>query len=75
MMFDGLIKIFLKDNVFYVKLRLMVDGEGIGRYEVLRGELVYYVCGKKGSDKLFCWKLRELMFLNFFVVVRGVIGD
>ncbi len=34
---DGPIKTFPKDNVLYAKLRLMVDGEGIGRYEAPRG--------------------------------------
>lgn len=72
---DGPIKTFPKDNVLYAKLRLMVDGEGIGRYEAPRGELVHYVRGKKGSDKPLRWKPREPTFPNLFAVARGVIGD
>ncbi|ASJ01525.1 hydrogenase large subunit [Thermococcus gorgonarius] len=72
---DGKIKAFPKDNVLYAKLRLMVDGEGIGRYEAPRGELVHYVRGKKGSDKPLRWKPREPTFPNLFAVAKGVIGD
>lgn len=72
---DGPIKTFPKDNVLYAKLRLMVDGEGIGRYEAPRGELVHYVRGKKGSDKPLRWKPREPTFPNLFSVAKGVIGD
>jgi len=71
----GKIKTFPKDNVLVAKLRIMVDGEGIGRYEAPRGELVHYVRGKKGSDKPLRWKPREPTFPNLFAVAKGVIGD
>ncbi len=72
---DGKIKAFPKDNVLVAKLKIMVDGEGVGRYEAPRGELVHYVRGKKGSDKPLRWKAREPTFPNIFTIAKGLVGN
>ncbi|MCD6373383.1 MAG: NADH dehydrogenase subunit, partial [Thermococcus sp.] len=72
---DGKIKAFPKDNVLVAKLKIMVDGEGVGRYEAPRGELVHYVRGKRGSDKPLRWKAREPTFPNIFTIAKGLVGN
>lgn len=72
---DGKIKAFPKDNVLVAKLKIMVDGEGIGRYEAPRGELMHYVRGKRGLDKPLRWKAREPTFPNLFTIAKGLVGN
>ncbi|MFA4719181.1 hydrogenase large subunit [Pyrococcus kukulkanii] len=72
---EGKIKAFPKDNVLVAKLKILGDGEGIGRYEAPRGELVHYVKGKKGRDGPVRWKMREPTFPNLFTIARGLEGN
>ncbi|AEH24815.1 hydrogenase large subunit [Pyrococcus yayanosii] len=72
---EGKIKTFPKDNVLLAKLKVMADGEGIGRYEAPRGELVHYVRGQKGKDGPLRWKMREPTFPNLFTIAKALEGN
>lgn len=71
---EGKIKAVPKDNALLFQLR-KAEGEGIGRYEAPRGELIHYVMGKKGSDIPERWKMREPTFPNLFAVARALVGE
>nr|6CFW_L Chain L, Membrane-bound hydrogenase subunit alpha [Pyrococcus furiosus DSM 3638] len=72
---EGKIKTFPKDNILVAKLKLLGDGEGIGRYEAPRGELVHYVRGQKGRDGPVRWKPREPTFPNLFTIAKALEGN
>ncbi|WP_457753117.1 hydrogenase large subunit [Thermococcus sp.] len=71
---EGKIKAFPKDNLILVKLK-KAEGEGIGRYEAPRGELIHYVRAEKGKDGPAKWKMREPTFPNLFAVARALVGE
>ncbi|MDK2982566.1 MAG: rane-bound hydrogenase subunit alpha [Thermococcaceae archaeon] len=71
---EGKIKAFPKDNIALVRLK-KADGEGIGRYEAPRGELIHYVMANPGSDIPERWKMREPTFPNLFAVARALVGE
>ncbi|WP_456320697.1 hydrogenase large subunit [Palaeococcus sp. (in: euryarchaeotes)] len=71
---EGKIKAFAKDNMVIFKLK-KAEGEGIGRYEAPRGELLHYVRAEKGRDGPAKWKAREPTFPNLFAVARALVGE
>lgn len=71
---EGKIKAVPKDNTLLFQLK-KAEGEGVGRYEAPRGELIHYVMGKKGSDIPERWKMREPTFPNLFAVARALVGE
>ncbi|WP_461865870.1 hydrogenase large subunit [Thermococcus sp.] len=71
---EGKIKAFAKDNLILLKLK-KADGEGIGRYEAPRGEVIHYVRANPGKDIPSKWKAREPTFPNLFAVARALVGE
>lgn len=71
---EGKIKAFPKDNMIIFKLK-KAEGEGIGRYEAPRGELIHYVRAELGRDGPAKWKMREPTFPNLFAVARALVGE
>ncbi|HIP88753.1 MAG TPA: NADH dehydrogenase subunit [Thermococcus paralvinellae] len=71
---EGKIKAFPKDNMIIFKLK-KAEGEGIGRYEAPRGELIHYVRAEPGRDGPAKWKMREPTFPNLFAVARALVGE
>ena len=71
---EGKIKAFPKDNMIIFKLK-KAEGEGIGRYEAPRGEVIHYVRAEPGRDGPAKWKMREPTFPNLFAVARALVGE
>jgi membrane-bound hydrogenase subunit alpha len=71
---EGKIKAVPKDNTILFQLK-KAEGEGIGRYEAPRGELIHYVMGQKGKDVPAKWKMREPTFPNLFAIARALVGE
>ncbi|ASJ10610.1 NADH dehydrogenase [Thermococcus sp. P6] len=71
---EGRIKAVPKDNALLFQLK-KAEGEGVGRYEAPRGELIHYVLAQKGKDGPVRWKMREPTFPNLFAVARALIGE
>ncbi|WP_297069122.1 nickel-dependent hydrogenase large subunit [Thermococcus sp.] len=71
---EGKIKTVPKDNALLFQLK-KAEGEGIGRYEAPRGELIHYVKAEKGRDGPARWKMREPTFPNLFAIARALVGE
>ncbi len=44
------------------------EGEGIGRHEAPRGEVIHYVRLEAGRETLAAWKIRAPTYLNFMAI-------
>jgi len=51
-----------------LKMLTAAEGEGIGRHEAPRGEVIHYVRLESGRETLSCWKIRAPTYTNLMAV-------
>jgi len=50
------------------------EGEGVGRAEAPRGEVIHYVRLEKGRETMSTWKVRAPTYVNLMAVPKILIG-
>lgn len=51
-----------------LKMLTTAEGEGVGRHEAPRGEVIHYVRLDSGRETLSCWKIRAPTYTNLMAV-------
>lgn len=51
-----------------LKMLTTAEGEGVGRHEAPRGEVIHYVRMESGRETLSCWKIRAPTYSNLMAV-------
>jgi len=58
-----------------LRMLASAQGEGIGRHEAPRGEVIHYVCLEPGRETLASWKIRAPAYANLMavpVILKGM---